>query len=121
MQLNNQESQYKPGRSYIQQGPPFIIITSPNGVESWRIGQIHTIDWGSYRVPGNVALKLIRNGIGMGYLSDWIPNSGSFLWHIPKLWNGVEIMAGENYQLFIKSQGENNIYDYSATFKILPE
>jgi transcriptional regulator CtsR len=39
-----------------------IVVTSPNGGETWAVGSIHNITWTSSGVTGNVNIQLSRNG-----------------------------------------------------------
>jgi RHS repeat-associated protein len=64
--------------------PPAIVVTSPNGGQSYKVGAAVTITWNSQGVVGNVKIDYsINNG------STWTPiiastaNDGSHTWTIP--------------------------------------
>jgi hypothetical protein len=66
-------------------GPPRIVVTSPNGGESWMVGETYDITWISENFTGaDVKLEFSADG---GY--SWMtiigstPNDGAYLWTIP--------------------------------------
>jgi hypothetical protein len=60
-----------------------IVVTSPNGGESWQMGSTKTIGWSSMGVSGNVTLSLSRNG-GASYdvVVASTENDGTFDWSV---------------------------------------
>lgn len=65
-----------------------ITITSPNGGENWKIGELHYITWNTNNFGNlNVSLDLVQyNSTGQMSLTNIInniPNSGSYAWTIP--------------------------------------
>jgi hypothetical protein len=49
-------------RGLITQTPPEITVLSPNGGESWTVGNVRNILWNSQSVTGNVKIELSRDG-----------------------------------------------------------
>ncbi len=60
---------------------PTIAVIAPNGNDSWPIGNIENIQWGSSGITGNVRIELSRDG-GATYevLFDSTANTGSQPW-----------------------------------------
>ncbi|MCX5977232.1 MAG: hypothetical protein NTV33_10510, partial [Coprothermobacterota bacterium] len=58
-----------------------ITVASPNGGESWMLGESRAIQWSSFGVSGNVAIELSRNG-GSAWeaLFSSLSNDGSESW-----------------------------------------
>lgn len=64
---------------------PTPILTSPNGGEIWRSGDIHTITWNASTVASNVMLEYSRdNGVSWGLITNSTANTGTYNWTIPK-------------------------------------
>jgi len=59
-----------------------IIVTIPNGTESWQTGTSHTIRW-TDNLTENVKLELFNNGIFQSEITTSTPSNGSFSWDIP--------------------------------------
>jgi hypothetical protein len=63
---------------------PTPILTSPNGGETWRSGQTHTVTWDANTVASNVKLEYSRdNGVNWGVITNSTTNTGSYTWTIP--------------------------------------
>jgi hypothetical protein len=83
---------------------PLITVISPNGRESWAVGQTRQIEWISPNYSGTVNLQLcdIR---GLSYpislCSDiaTVPNSGSYYWTIPAQLSGMVLGGGNVYKI----------------------
>lgn len=58
-----------------------VRVTSPNGGETFGIGEAFTITWESDGVPGNVDIAISRDG-GQSFepVATDVPNGGSFEW-----------------------------------------
>jgi hypothetical protein len=66
----------------INQPPPSITVTVPNGGEVWAISSTKTIQWTSTGIPGNVEIRLSRDG-GRAFtevLFADTPNDGNQTW-----------------------------------------
>jgi len=101
-------------------GTPSIVVTSPNGGESWNLGGTYNVTWDSANVTGNVGIKLFQNGVNLGYVAVDVPVSGgSYSWTISDIIGAGSISPGTNYQIQIKQSGVTS--DLSdAIFTILP-
>lgn len=62
---------------------PTITVIYPNGGETWAVGTSQTITWDSVGVPGNVRIRLSRNG-GTTWrtIIGSTPNDGSQAWTV---------------------------------------
>ncbi|KPK64379.1 hypothetical protein AMJ83_02905 [candidate division WOR_3 bacterium SM23_42] len=61
-----------------------IVVTAPNGGETWHIGESHDITWAPAGIDGNVAVEYSTNG-GSSWLiidSD-TPDDGIHTWSVP--------------------------------------
>lgn len=67
------------------QNQPSITVTSPNGGETWRVGETHNITWRSYGLNADTKVKilLIDSGSSSSSLSLASNNSASSLRIIP--------------------------------------
>lgn len=64
-------------------GVPRLAVLSPNGGESWRLGETHEIAWAPAGViGGNMTIKLLRDGDVVKTLAVSIADDGSFTWKI---------------------------------------
>ena len=65
------------------QPQPTITVVSPNGGESWMVGESHAIQWSSANLSGNVFIELSRNG-GSAWetLFAGTANDGSQSWTV---------------------------------------
>jgi surfactin synthase thioesterase subunit len=92
-----------------------IIVTTPNGGESWQRGTTNTIRW-TDNFTGNVKIELYRNSGGTydSEITPSAPGTGSFIWDIP-----AGLTARTNYQIKISSVDNSSIFDFSdANFEI---
>jgi acid phosphatase family membrane protein YuiD len=62
-----------------------ITVTSPNGGETWYIGDSDNITWNSIHVTGNVKISISRDG-GTNWSvitpTGGIPNTNSYSWAV---------------------------------------
>ncbi|MCH9028436.1 MAG: T9SS type A sorting domain-containing protein, partial [Bacteroidetes bacterium] len=84
-----------------------LIVTIPNGGESWQAGTSHTINW-TDNITGNVKIELYDNGSFDSEITPSTPSNGSFSWDIP-----VSTSAGTNYKVKISSVDNSSIFDLS--------
>jgi len=63
---------------------PTIIVTSPNGGESWTAGSTHDITWTTTGSIANIKLELSTNG-GADWtaITDSTSNTGAYSWPVP--------------------------------------
>ncbi|MEJ2195722.1 MAG: Ser-Thr-rich GPI-anchored membrane family protein, partial [Ignavibacteriaceae bacterium] len=84
-----------------------LIVTVPNGGESWQTGTSHTIIW-SDNISENVKIELFKGGVLNSVITPSTPSDGSFAWVIP-----VSTVAGLDYTVKITSIDNSSIFDFS--------
>ena len=88
---------------------PWFILTSPNGRETWKNGENHTIYWDSNGVTGLVGLAYSIDGFivsNEGIAYD-IANSGSWTW------SNIPCDASDTVKLRVYSVNDDTILDDS--------
>ena len=96
--------------------PQPITVTSPNGAESWTIGEARTIQWKHTGNPGPfVKIELLRGGVLNRTIKSRISTeTDSYIWTIPP-----KQKPGNNYRLRITSKINVSYTDTSdADFSI---
>ncbi len=86
---------------------PSIIITSPNGGESWQQGFTYAITW-TDNLTEDVEIRLCKGGIFIGQIISAIPSTGTFNWLVP-----FNLTGGDDYSIKIVSAADTTIYDAS--------
>ncbi|MCC6797052.1 MAG: SBBP repeat-containing protein [Candidatus Hydrogenedentes bacterium] len=103
-------------------GVPRLAVLSPNGGESWRIGETHEIAWDPAGViAGNMTIKLLRDGDVVKTLAESIADDGSFTWKIKD--KRGRITPGDDYTIKIVDANPSNPTnrdESDAPFEILP-
>jgi hypothetical protein len=90
-----------------------IIVTTPNGGESWQRGTANTINW-TDNLNGNVKIELFRGGVFDSEITPSTPSDGSFSWDIP-----VTTAADTEYTVKITSVDNASVFDISdSNFEI---
>jgi hypothetical protein len=93
---------------------PVITVTTPNGGETWTVGQAHAITWTSANITGNVQLRLLQNNVSVRVLSSSTANDGEWTWTIPS-----DVVPASNYKIRVTSVNNTAIKDASnADFTI---
>lgn len=70
----------EPGESLV----PTITVTSPNGGESWTVGNSYSITWTTTGAVGNVNIKYsTNNGSSWTTIISSTANDGSYTWTVP--------------------------------------
>jgi hypothetical protein len=97
-----------------------IIVTSPNGGESWDPGTIQNITWTSTGVTTPLVIGLFKDGAGVGVIVDeYDPALGSYAWTVGEYIGGTAA-SGTGYTVKIKEKS-SLVSDVSdAPFEILP-
>jgi hypothetical protein len=91
-----------------------ITVTTPNGGETWTVGQAHAITWTSANITGNVQLRLLQNNVSVRVLSSSTANDGEWTWTIPS-----DVVPASNYKIRVTSVNNTAIKDASnADFTI---
>jgi len=81
--------------------PSDVTLITPNGGETWTIGNTHTITWNAPNLTGPMQIWLLREGQRERYrhiISPNVPNSGSFEWTIP-----ARVPPGDNYRILVRA------------------
>ncbi len=94
-------------------GGSTMVLTSPNGGETWVAGTSNTITWTS-DIIGNLRIVLLRGGVQYALITSGTPNDGSHIWMIPP-----GLASGTDYTVKISSCINPLISDVSnANFTI---
>ncbi|MFH0992049.1 MAG: LamG-like jellyroll fold domain-containing protein [bacterium] len=107
--VNNQAKYDESNCPFLISTPPAsIVVTQPNGGETWWIGNSYWITWTSENVSSNVKIELSTdNGITISYLiAQNEANDGAFFWPIP---SGI---ASSQCRILITAIDES-AYDFS--------
>ena len=96
----------------IKQGDSQIIVTSPNGGETWELGSTHDITWTSQNPSSSyVNIKLYRSGSFISNIAGQTSDNGSYTW---------SISSGQTessyYQVRIEEYGNSSVYDESNNY-----
>jgi hypothetical protein len=94
---------------------PYIVVTSPNGGESWYVSETRTIYWAWCGVNGNVDISINRNYPSGGWetILSGTPNDGSQQWTVTE-------PISSNARIRIVSASNPSVRDSSdANFTIL--
>ena len=91
-----------------------LIVTVPNGGESWQAGSSQIINW-TDNISGNVKIELFKGGVLNSLITASTPSTGSYTWdNIP-----VGTAAGLDYTITITSVNNPSTSDISdANFEI---
>jgi hypothetical protein len=97
--------------------PASIIVTSPNGGQSWVTGTKHAITWSVTNLTGYVKIELLKSGSPVRtIISSVAAGSGSYNWSIP-----TSQSSGSDYRIRITSTSNSAVSDTSDTnFTITP-
>ena len=89
---------------------PSITVTSPNGGETWKIGEIHNITWKSNNISqtANVQINIVDSryvpgsqDYPVGAIAITTPNVGSFSWTIPTKVGDIDFTKNSSYKIVI--------------------
>jgi hypothetical protein len=90
-----------------------ITVTSPNGGETWIIGDPYFITWDD-NIVGNVEILLFKSNTVVLVIDSNDPSDGTKTWTIP-----ATVNPGSDYKIKIASLDESSIFDFSdAEFTI---
>ncbi len=73
---------------------PTIMVTSPNGGESWEAGSTHSVTWTQTGLTGSVAIDFYKGGAFSRSLGTTAATAGSLSWTI-----GASEAPGVDYQI----------------------
>jgi hypothetical protein len=98
---------------------PKITIISPNGGETWKIGDANSITWSSENLPDETALTIYLRTPSRGDAyrigSAINPSSGSFSWTIPSLYT-IPIAADYKVRIYASTAGKTSTFDDSDDY-----
>jgi len=101
----------------IRPSTPDINISSPEGGESWELGDIRNISWDSANLSSNIRIALWQNGTLIGIIAPNLnPDSGNYSWTVGNHSGGIAPI-GSDYTIKIKEKG-TTVADRSGTFSI---
>jgi len=90
-------------------GGSSITVTSPNGGESWEMGQTYTITWtGGF---SNTGIDLMQNGSKVLSIHGDVYTATSYSWTIP-----TSLNDGSNYKMRVYDAGPGDDYDESDSY-----
>jgi len=87
-----------------------IMVTSPNGGESWVKGSTHNITWTGSSGSFNVKIDLIHDGYYYSTIASSTPNNGGYAWTIS---TGAGVAVGDQYKIRITTLDETILDDES--------
>ncbi|MDA3839218.1 MAG: hypothetical protein PF574_09595 [Candidatus Delongbacteria bacterium] len=94
----------------------YVVVTTPNGGETWEMNTTQTITWTSNISDADVAIELYSNGILNGVIIASTENDGSYDYVIP-----TDLSEDDDYKVRVTGL-TTNIFDSSNNdFEIRPE
>lgn len=97
-----------------------VRIISPNGGESWTLGQTYSISWEPTNVSENIKLVLVKGSRNVGFIAWDLPSSpGNYLWKAGKYQGGMAA-AGTDYKVRVTTIS-GSLRDESDAFFSLAE
>ena len=109
-------------------GTPSIMVSAPNGGETWQRGTSHTVTWSYTGNPGStVKIVLLKSGVEVGTIASSVSTSiglvgiggrgvGSYTWKIDSVGS-----TGSDYQVKVSSVSHPTINDTSDnSFTLTP-
>ena len=109
---------FSDGNFTINQGS--IMVTSPNGGETWQKGSTHQVLW-TDNICDNVRIELWKGGTYNSLITASTLSNGSFTWAIP---NVNTLVPGSDYKIKVLSVSNvagttGTVFDFSdANFTI---
>jgi len=88
---------------------PSITVTSPNGGESWRVGETRNITWTSTGLPSDAQVTLLfvnYDGASASITSSISASSGKYSWTIPEriaYYNAGTVGSRLNIRVYVNS------------------
>ncbi|MDP8315183.1 MAG: Ser-Thr-rich GPI-anchored membrane family protein [Candidatus Celaenobacter antarcticus] len=93
----------------------YIIVTSPNGGETWQMSTSHNITWDD-NISSNVKIELYKSGSFYRTLSSSTASDGTYNWSIP-----TDFAESSSYKVKITSTSNSSLYDYSNNYFTIVE
>ncbi len=97
-----------------------LTVLSPNGGESWGLGDPAVITWTSAGVSGDVRINLYRSsGVVVGTIANAVPvAAGSYSWTAGTLMTG-SATPGEDYVVRLRVIGADTMDSSNAAFALV--
>lgn len=96
-----------------------LVLTAPNGAESWKRNAKQTIKWNASGCQGNLKLTLWQNGSLIGTIADGVsPAAGLYDWTVGT-YNGGVAPLGTGYTIKIEDNGSTLADESNAPFSIV--
>jgi len=84
----------------------FLTITSPNGTEVWRKGELRQISWTAQGITEPLTIEILQGETVSGLVATGInADTGAFFWTVGRLQNG-SFISGENLKIRIRSSDD---------------
>jgi hypothetical protein len=97
----------------VSTGPPTITVLSPNGGETFELGQSLPLSWVD-NITSNVAINLLKGGTVLRNISPDTPSDGSFTWTVPS-----DLTPASDYKVRVTDLSNTALKDNSdANFTI---
>lgn len=80
-------------------GPTLVTVTSPNGGETWKVGETHAITWSASGVSSSNSIRISLNGMVITTVAG--ANSGTYNWTIPSTLQNTTLGAGNVYKIYL--------------------
>lgn len=104
------------GNIILDEDLAYIMVTSPNGGEYWKVGTSKTIEWYSHNFQDEVTIKISADsGMTWTTIAPNVPNTGSYLW------TPTAAFIFNNCLVKITSIVDNNISDQSDAVFIISD
>ncbi len=96
-----------------------LILTKPNGGESWNRNSMRSITWSTSGSLGTLKLTLWQNGALIGPIADGLnPAEGSYSWTVGA-YNGSTAPLGTGYKIRIEDNSSALADESNGTFSIV--
>lgn len=98
-------------------GPCALVLTYPNGGETWQGGSTQMITWASTGDCNDIVeVELHRAGSPCLYIDDQVPNTGSFTWDAVEQYQDFT----DDYRILVYDRVNDAGDTSDDTFNILP-
>jgi len=82
---------------------PSLQVTSPNGDETWRRGEMRIITWNATGISGDLVIELVHNEAVLGTIASSVDAAaGTYTWVVGRLQNG-SFVTGNNLKIRIRT------------------
>ena len=99
---------YVHGLWVAQPSPAYVVVTAPNGGESWAGGTVHSISWDSVGGGGSVRIELFESTSHILTIAASCPGDSPFDWTVP-----ADLASGSEYRVRVTSTSDARAFDFS--------